>query len=108
STLLEELARVEPLGGAGNLQLAVARAAGALRGSGLDARQIVLLTDGQRTSWTNDVDVGDAQVLLWLPDGAPPQNRSVAAAEARPLRWTPRGAVLARIMSKDSSTYRIT
>lgn len=107
-TLLEELDRVEPLGGAGNLRLALTRAAGALRSSGLESRQIVLLTDGQRTAWTEDSDVGDAQVLLWMPTAPPPSNRSVAAAEARPERWTPRGEVVARIMSKDSSTYRIT
>lgn len=108
TTLREELDRVEPLSGAGNLRLALARAAGALRSAGLESRQIVLLTDGQRTAWSEDVDAGDAQVLVWLPGGAPPPNRAVAAAAARPERWTPRGAVLARIMSKDSSTYRIT
>jgi hypothetical protein len=105
---MEELDRVEPLGGAGNLRLALTRAAGALRSAGLDSRQIVLLTDGQRTAWSDESDVGDAQVLLWLPSGAPPANRAVVAAEARPQRWTPRGAVVARIMSKDSSAYRIT
>ena len=108
ATLREELDRVEALGGAGDLRLALTRTAGALRASGLDSRQIVLLTDGQRTSWNEQTDVGDAQVLLWLPGGTAPPNRSVAVAEARPERWTPRGAVLARIMSKDSSTYRIT
>lgn len=107
-TLTEELDRLEPLSGAGDLRLALTRAAGALRSAGLESRQIVLLTDGQRTAWTGESDVGDAQVLLWLPGGAPPTNRAVTAAEARPERWTPRGAVLARIMSKDSSTYRIT
>ena len=29
-------------------------------------------------------------------------------AEARPVRWTPRGAVAARFLSRDSTTYRIT
>jgi aerotolerance regulator-like protein/VWA domain-containing protein len=105
--LRDELDRVEPLSGAGDLRLALTRAAGALRSSGLDSRQIILLTDGQRTAWTDESDVGDAQVLLWLPGGTPPPNRWVASAEPRPQRWTPRGAVLARIMSKDSSTYRI-
>ena len=108
TSLIEELNRVEPLGGAGNLRLALTRAASALRSAGLESRQIVLLTDGQRTAWHDDSDVGDAQVLLWLPGGTPPINRAVTSAEARPERWTPRGAVLARIMSKDSSTYRIT
>lgn len=108
ATLREELDRMEPLSGAGDLRLAMTRAAGALRSAGLESRQIVLLTDGQRTTWNDQSDVGDAQVLLWLPGGAPPPNRAVSSAVARPERWTPRGAVLARIMSKDSSTYRIT
>ena len=35
-------------------------------------------------------------------------NRAVTLAEARPSRWTPRGAVAARFLSRDSTTYRIT
>jgi len=108
ATLREELDRVEALAGAGNLPLALARAGAAVRAGGLDSRQIILLTDGQRTAWTQNTDVGDVQVLLWLPGGAPPVNRALVAAEARPERWTPRGAVIARLLSKDSTTYRIT
>ena len=108
ATLREELDRVEPLGGAGNLPLALAHAGAAVRSGGLDSRQIILLTDGQRTAWTQNADVGDVQVVLWLPGGTPPANHAVVSAEARPDRWTPRGAVVARLMSKDSTTYRIT
>jgi aerotolerance regulator-like protein/VWA domain-containing protein len=108
STLREELDRTEPLAGAGNLPLALARAGASVRSAGLDSRQIILLTDGQRTAWTQTTDVGDAQVVLMLPNGATPVNRAVVSAEARPERWTPRGALVARIMSKDSTTYRIT
>ena len=108
ATLREELDRVEALGGAGNLPTALARAGAAVRAGGLDSRQIIVLTDGQRTAWTQNTDVGDVQVVLWLPGGAPPVNRAPIAAEARPERWTPRGAVVARLMSKDSTTYRIT
>ena len=108
ATLRDELDRAEALGGAGNLPVALARAGAAVRSSGLDARQIILLTDGQRSAWTQNTDVGDAQVLLWLPNGVPPVNRAVVSAEARPERWTPRGALVARLMSKDSTTYRIT
>ena len=43
-----------------------------------------------------------------LPGGAPPANPRRDAAEARPARWTPRGAVVARLLRKDSTTYRIT
>ncbi|PYP61308.1 MAG: hypothetical protein DMD26_17815 [Gemmatimonadetes bacterium] len=83
-------------------------AGAAVRSGGLDSRQIILLTDGQRTAWTQNVDVGDVQVVLWLPGGTPPANHAVVSADARPDRWTPRGAVVARLMSKDSTTYRIT
>ena len=107
ATLREELDRVEPLGGAGNLPLAITRAGAAVRSAGLDSRQIILLTDGQRSAWTQSADVGDAQVLLWLPAGAPPLNRAVLSADARPERWTPRGAVVSRLMNRDSTTYRI-
>jgi hypothetical protein len=108
ATLREELDRVEPLAGAGNLPLALSRAGAAVRAGGLDSRQIIVLTDGQRTAWTQNTDVGDVQILLWLSGGAPPANRALVAAAARPERWTPRGAIVARLMSKDSTTYRIT
>jgi hypothetical protein len=108
ATLRDELDRVESLGGAGSLPLALARAGAAVRSAGLDSRQIILLTDGQRSAWTQPTDVGDVQVVLWLPNGTPPVNRAVSEAEARPERWTPRGALVARLMSRDSTTYRIT
>src|SRR4029079_18033100 len=38
----------------------------------------------------------------------PPVNRAVTLAEARPVRWTPRGSVTTRFLSRDSTTYRIT
>lgn len=107
ATLREELDRVEALGGAGNLPLALAHAGAAVRSAGIESRQIIVLTDGQRSAWTQLTDVGDVQVVLWLPAGAPPLNRAVISAEARPERWTPRGALVARLMSKDSTTYRI-
>ena len=108
ATLREELDRVEALGGAGNLPLAVAHAGAAVRSAGIDSRQIILLTDGQRSAWTQTTDVGDVQVVLLAPGGTPPVNRAVITADARPERWTPRGALVARLMSKDSTTYRIT
>lgn len=108
ATLREELDRVEALAGAGNLPLALSRAGATVRSGGLDSRQVIVLTDGQRTAWTQNTDLGDVQVLLWLPSGAPPANRAIVAAEARPERWTPRGAVVAHVLSKDSTTYRIT
>ena len=108
ATLQEELDRVEALGGAGNLPLALAHAGAAIRSAGIDSRQIILLTDAQRSAWTQTTDVGDVQIVLWVPGGAPPVNRAVVTADTRPERWTPRGALVSRLMSKDSTTYRIT
>src|SRR6185295_12915150 len=51
STLREEINRLEPTAGAGDANAALSRAAGVVRSAGLDARQIALLTDGQRSEW---------------------------------------------------------
>ncbi|HMC54047.1 MAG TPA: BatA and WFA domain-containing protein [Gemmatimonadaceae bacterium] len=104
----DEIDRVKALGGAGRLTDALARAIGVVEASGMDARQVAVLTDGQRTSWTRAVDVrGDAHVLVWAPSRAAPANRALALVEARPVRWTPRGAVAVRTMSADSTSFRI-
>ncbi len=108
STLRDELNRIEPIGGAGDPAAALARAASVVRASGLEARQVALVTDGQRTEWQHAPSLGDAQVLVYAPSGLPPVNRAVTLAEARPVRWTPRGAVAARFLSRDSTRYRIT
>ena len=106
--LRDEIARVEPLAGAGDLASALTRASAVVRGAGLEARQVALLTDGQRTSWTRVPPLPDAQIVLWVPSAAPPANRAVTLAEARPTRWTPRGGVAARFLARDSTTYRMT
>ncbi len=102
------LSKVEPLAGAGDLEAAMARASGLVRSAGLDARQIALLTDGQRTSWPKELSIPDVHLLLMVPSSSAPPNRAVVAAEARPGRWTPRGAIVARIESADSAPYRVT
>jgi hypothetical protein len=106
--LREEVGRIEPIAGAGDPRAALARAAGIVRGAGLEARQVALLTDGQRTEWEHVSAIADAQILVYTPSVAPPPNRAVILAEARPARWTPRGTVAARFLSKDSTTYRVT
>jgi hypothetical protein len=108
AALREEVNRVEPIAGAGDPAAALARAAGVIRGSGLDARQIALVTDGQRTEWEHVAPLNDTQILVYMPTVAPPANRAVTLAEARPTRWTPRGSVAARFLSRDSTTYRVT
>ena len=107
SVLRDEINRLEPIGGAGEPSTALARAATVVRGGGLEARQVALLTDGQRSEWDKVPSIGDAQLLLYAPSTPPPSNRAVVLAEARPVRWTPRGSVAARILSRDSTTYRV-
>jgi hypothetical protein len=106
--LRDEVDRLQPIAGAGDAAAAVARAASVVRGAGLPARQIALLTDGQRTEWQRVPSVADVQLLIYVPAGAPPANRAVVMVEARPQRWTPGGEIAARILSRDSTTYRIT
>lgn len=105
--LRDAVQRVSPLGGAGDPALAVARAAAAVRSAGLSAGQVALITDAQRTTWTSAPDVGNTPIVAWVPDAPPPANRAVVSAVAQPERWTPRGAVSARVSAADSTTYRI-
>ena len=108
SALREELARVRPYAGAGNLRDAIAQAVAAVDASGLPGRQVVVLTDGQRSAFTQPAQLrGNTPVLVWAGGREPPVNRAVVAADARPVRWTPRGALTARVQSPDSTTYRM-
>jgi hypothetical protein len=108
ATIRDELERVRPYAGAGNLRDAIARAAAAAEGSGLVARQIAVLTDGQRTALPEAPPLrGNTPVLGFTPGRNPAVNRAVVAADARPVRWTPRGAVNLRVQSPDSAIYRI-
>lgn len=104
--LLAELARIAPAEGAGDLALALAHAASTVRGSTLPARSVAVATDGQRTSWASAARI-PAPLALLVPSGAPPTNRAVLSAVAEPPRWTPRGAVAARVETRDSVGYRI-
>lgn len=108
STLRADLERVRAHGGAGDLADAVARALATVQASGLPARQVAVLTDGQRTAWQQPVQARtDVPVLVYHPGEAAPSNRAIVLAEARPVRWTPRGAVATRILTSDSTTYRM-
>jgi hypothetical protein len=107
-SIAEELDRVRPLTGSGAVHDAVARAIATVEASGMPSRHVAVLTDGQRTEWTQPVQTkGESPVLVWAPEKLPPLNRAVIAAEARPARWTPRGVVGARTQSQDSTTYRM-
>ncbi len=91
----------------GDLATAITRATGLVVGSGLGARQVVVVTDAQATTWNAPLATGDVRLSVLAPAGTPPSNRAVVLAEARPARWTPRGAVVARAQLPDSATYRI-
>jgi hypothetical protein len=104
--LLTELSRIAPSEGAGDLALALRRAASAVQGSAIPSRSIAVATDGQRTAWATALSVG-APVALLVPSGEPPQNRSVLSIVADPPRWTPRGTLTARVDSRDSVGNRI-
>lgn len=108
SSLLEEVGRVRSYAGAGRMRDAVTRAVAAVEASGLESRQVALLTDGQRSTWTQPAQLrADVPLLIWAPARPAPTNRAVVLAEPRPLRWTPRGTLATRIQSRDSTTYRM-
>jgi hypothetical protein len=104
--MLAELARIPPSEGAGDLALALARAASAVQGAALPSRTLAVATDGQRTAWSAAAPVA-VPVALYVPSGDAPANRSVLSAAAEPPRWTPRGSIVARVDSRDSVGYRI-
>lgn len=108
SAVAAAIDRTTPLAGAGDLQEALLRASGLARGAGLAERQVALVTDGQATSWARPTQLGDVGLVALAPALAPPANRAVLAADARPSRWTPRGALTARfLVPGDSVSYRV-
>jgi hypothetical protein len=108
ATLRDEVDRLEPLASAGDPGEALARAAGVVRASGLTARTVAVVSDGQRSEWAQVPSLAGVTLVAYTPTGAPPPNHAVTLAEARPVRWTPRGEVAARFLSRDSTSYRMT
>ena len=106
--VLDAAAHAEPFGGAGDLRAATQRAALLARSAALPAREIAIVTDGQATSWRDPLALGDLPLHAYLPAAAAPANHATIAARAVPARWTPRGAVRARLLAPDSTAYRIT
>ncbi|MBW8768326.1 MAG: BatA and WFA domain-containing protein [Gemmatimonadetes bacterium] len=104
--LLAELARIGPSEGAGDLTRALARAATSARDANLPSRSVAVATDAQRSAWSAAVPV-DLPFALFVPSGAPPQNRAVLSAVVDPPRWTPRGTITARVETRDSVDFRI-
>jgi hypothetical protein len=106
-TLRDAIDRLDPFGGRGDLPAALARAVGLTLASGLPARTVALITDGQASAWPDVLSLGDVRIAAYAPRITPPPNRSVAMAEVRPPRWTPRGAIVVRAAGADSATYRV-
>ena len=108
--MTDALDRTRSLSGAGDLAGAIARAGAVLGGSGFAERRLGILTDGQPTSWNAVAETGldDVPVLVLAPPRDRATNRAVTMADARPVRWTPRGEVVARVASADSASYRVT
>jgi len=98
---------VDPLAGAGSPSRALLKAGGLVEAAPFPARQILVLTDGQATTWASPVLLGGEDVVVSHLAAAPPVNHAVVAASGVPVRWTPRGAVHARVLTPDSATYRI-
>jgi hypothetical protein len=107
STVADAIQRLEPTAGAGDMPAAVARAVGLVRGAGLPAKHVAIASDGQATAWRRATAAADVGVSAFVPSTAIPANHAVVVAEARPVRWTPRGSVVARTLGADSATYRI-
>ena len=107
ATIADAIERLEPMAGAGDMPAAVARAVGLVRGAGLPAKHVAVASDGQATAWRRATAVADVLVSAFVPAGVVPANHAVVVAEARPVRWTPRGSVVARTLGADSATYRI-
>lgn len=105
--LRASLTGLRPMDGAGSLPDAVDRAAALVSDAGLPARHVVVLTDGQASAWTRSAEVSRGAVSVYVAPTAPPVNRAVLEAAASPQRWTPRGAVTARLATEDSTTWRI-
>lgn len=109
ATVRAAIARVEPLGGAGDPAAAVRRAAALARAAGLQAAEVALVTDGQASTWAAPLPLGTVRVAVHAPAVQLPANHAVVDAGARPARWTPRGTLSARVRGPgDSVTWRAT
>ena len=108
AAVAEAVRRVTPLAGAGRLGDATRRAAALVAAAGPAERRVVVVTDGQATGWSEPLRLDATEIVAFAPSRAAPANRAVVGAEPRPERWTPRGALAARLRAPDSATYRVT
>ena len=108
ATVRDAIAALAPTSADADLPAAARRAIGLARAASQEAKTAVVFTDAQRAGWPSGVDANGVKTVFWAPDASVPANHSVAYAEARPARWSPRGEVALRISARDSLTYRVT
>jgi hypothetical protein len=99
--------RTEAYGGAGDLEAAISRGVQLVQASGVPARQVAVLTDGQATSWPAVIALGGVATTVFAPTVQPPRNRAVVRAQPEPPHWTPRGTIRATTSATDSVTFRV-
>jgi len=111
AALSDALAEVTPLDGAGDASRALARAMAVVRESPLPVRQVVVLTDGQRSSWDPSALASVAREDVRWRVAVPPlvwgPNHAVREAVAAPSVWGAAGAVRLRVAAKDSVSWRV-
>lgn len=104
------LAELRPLAGAGDPTATLRRAHAILAASPLPERRLLVVTDGQATTWralaADSAAASAAVVTVHRPPGAAPENRGVASVSVEPAHWSPRGTVRATI-SGDSASWRV-
>ena len=112
ATIGAAIARVEPLAGAGDVAGALRRAAALARAATvapIEEAEVALVTDGQASAFRAPVVMGAVRVTVHAPAVELPGNHAVTDAVARPIRWTPRGTLAARVRGPgDSVTWRAT
>lgn len=105
--LASALDSLRPIDGAGDAAAALRRAEAAVAAADLPERRVVVLTDGQATTWeTLSLDSATVQRTLWVGPGDRPANRGVIAATPEPPYWNPRGSLRAQFAG-DSAAWRV-
>src|SRR6185437_10169681 len=75
--VVQAIEHTGPLAGAGNIEDAAVRAASLVGGSGLAEREVAIVTDGQATSWSAPITLGQSRVQVYRPRQDPPRNAAV-------------------------------
>ena len=108
--LRASIENLRALDGAGDAKSALTRARAVLEASALAERRLVILTDGQASTWESiavDSVLGeDIRVVVFQPRGTPPVNRAIVDVSLEPPHWSPRGAVRGTLLG-DSASWRL-